>query len=33
MKMFLTRLGLDFKTVITGDIAQMDLSSDELSSF
>ncbi len=31
MKMFLTRLGFDSKTVITGDITQVDLPSDRLS--
>ncbi len=31
MKMFLTRLGFDSKTVITGDITQVDLPSDKLS--
>ncbi|GAG85824.1 unnamed protein product [marine sediment metagenome] len=31
MKMFLTRLGLDSKAVITGDITQIDLSEDRVS--
>jgi len=31
MKMFLTRLGFDSKTVITGDVTQVDLPSDRLS--
>lgn len=31
MKMFLTRLGFDSKTVITGDITQIDLPTDRLS--
>ena len=31
MKMFLTRLGFDSKTVITGDVTQVDLPSDRMS--
>jgi phosphate starvation-inducible PhoH-like protein len=31
MKMFLTRLGFDSKTVITGDVTQVDLPSDKVS--
>ena len=31
MKMFLTRLGFDAKTVITGDVTQVDLPSDRMS--
>jgi len=31
MKMFLTRLGFDSKTVITGDVTQVDLPADRLS--
>jgi phosphate starvation-inducible PhoH-like protein len=31
MKMFLTRLGFDSKTVITGDVTQVDLPTDRLS--
>jgi len=33
MKMFLTRLGFDSKTVITGDVTQSDLPAEELSAF